>query len=171
MVEPTATLENSAIETAPAAVEAAASIETIAPAPAAPETAAAETAAQIDTIASASETTAGTILSTKPNEAAPPPASPMMQFLPLILIFAIFYFLLIRPSQRKEKERKKEIQQLRSGTKILFGGGMLGVVTEVKEFTFMVKIAESVTVEIARGAVQRIIPADNPSAAIAEETR
>ena len=89
----------------------------------------------------------------------------MGQMLPLILIFAILYFIMIRPAQRKEKERKKEIDQMRAGTKVLFGGGIVGVITEVKEATFSVKIADGVVIEIARGAVQRIMKDDKITAA------
>jgi len=80
--------------------------------------------------------------------------------LPLILIFAILYFIMIRPAQRKEKERKKEINEMRAGTKVLFGGGIIGVITEVKDSTFLVKVADNVVMEIARGAVQSIVPAN-----------
>ena len=110
-------------------------------------------------------------LAQAPAAGAPPAGGGIMGFLPLILIFAILYFIMIRPAQRKEKERKKEIEQLRAGTKVIFGGGILGTITEVKEATFMVKISDSATIEIARGAVQRTIPSDNANAAIAEETR
>lgn len=81
--------------------------------------------------------------------------------LPLILVFAILYFIMIRPAQRKEKDRKKEIDQMRASTKVLFSGGIVGVITEVKDSTFLVKIAEGVVIEIARGAVQRIVTSDN----------
>ncbi len=83
------------------------------------------------------------------------------QMLPLILVFAILYFIMIRPAQRKEKDRKKEIDQMRASTKVLFSGGIVGVITEVKDSTFLVKIAEGVVIEIARGAVQRIVTSDN----------
>lgn len=89
-----------------------------------------------------------------------PPRGAMSGFgsmLPLILIFAILYFIMIRPAQRKEKERKKEINEMRTGTKVLFGGGIIGVITEVKEATFHVKVSDNVVLEIARGAVQRTL--------------
>ncbi len=90
-------------------------------------------------------------------EAATPPqgsilGSPMVM---LALMFAIFYFLLIRPQQRREKERKQQISELRAGVRILFCGGMIGVIKEVKDATFMVEVASGTVVEIARGAVER----------------
>lgn len=83
--------------------------------------------------------------------------SGVMSYLPIILIFAIFYFVLIRPQQRKEKERKQQINELRAGAKVLFAGGLIGTITEVKEATFMVEIAQNTVIEIARGAVIRTI--------------
>ncbi|MBQ9431628.1 MAG: preprotein translocase subunit YajC [Kiritimatiellae bacterium] len=78
--------------------------------------------------------------------------------IPMILVFGIFYFILIRPQQRKEKERLKMISELRVGQRIVFGGGFIGTVVEARENTFMVEIAPKVAVEIARGAVNRVIP-------------
>ena len=85
----------------------------------------------------------------------------MSQFRPLVLIFGILYFMMIRPAQRKEKERKKEIDTMRAGCKVLFSGGIIGTITEVKDATFMVKVADGVVFEISRGAVQRVITNDN----------
>lgn len=78
-------------------------------------------------------------------------------FLPMIVIFGIFYFMLIRPQQRKEKERRKMIDELKSGTRVLFSGGIIGTVTNVKDKTFVVKIAENVKIEVARGAVSKVL--------------
>lgn len=78
-------------------------------------------------------------------------------FVPMAIVFAIFYFMLLRPQQRKEKERKQMINSLKTGTKVIFGGGMIGTVTNVKEHTFVVKIADNVKVEVVRGAVSRVL--------------
>lgn len=78
-------------------------------------------------------------------------------FVPMIIIFAIFYFMLIRPQQRKEKERKQMITQTKSGDRVMFSGGILGTVTNVKDQTFVVKIADNVKIEVARGAVNRVL--------------
>ena len=99
-----------------------------------------------------------------PMGAPAPMAGGMGQFLPLILIFAILYFIMIRPAQRKEKERKKEISELRAGTKVLFAGGLIGTIVEVKGATFRVEVADGVVVEIARGAVQRALQGDETPA-------
>ncbi len=103
-----------------------------------------------------------TMLSTLPifaQQAAPgapgPGAAGFGTFLPFILIIAIFYFMMIRPQQRKEKERKKQIEELRAGARILFAGGLIGRITEARESTFKVEVADGVEIEIARGAVIR----------------
>jgi preprotein translocase subunit YajC len=100
-----------------------------------------------------------TITTIMANAAQPPvqQGGGFTAFLPIIIIFAIFYFILIRPQQRKEKERKQQINELRAGAKILFAGGLIGTIAEVKESTFMVEIAPNTIIEIARGAVLRTI--------------
>ena len=86
---------------------------------------------------------------------AAPAQGGLGMFLPFILIIAIFYFMMIRPQQRKEKERKKQIEELRAGARILFAGGLIGRITEARETTFKVEVANGVEIEIARGAVIR----------------
>ncbi len=79
--------------------------------------------------------------------------------LPIIILFAIFYFMLIRPQQRKEKERQKMIAELRAGRKITFAGGLIGTIVEAKEHTFIVELHSGATVEIARGSVAAVVDA------------
>jgi preprotein translocase subunit YajC len=78
----------------------------------------------------------------------------------MVIIFALFYFMMIRPQMKKEKERKKLIENVKSGDRVLFCGGMIGFIANVKEATFVVKIAEGVKIEIARGAVLRVLEKD-----------
>ena len=80
--------------------------------------------------------------------------------LPMLLIMAIFYFMMIRPQQRKEKERRKMIEELRAGAKIVFAGGLMGVIAEATEKTFVVELAGGVKMEILRSCVQSVIPAE-----------
>ena len=75
----------------------------------------------------------------------------------MAIIFLLFYFMMIRPQMKKEKERKNLIANIKSGDKIIFSGGILGVVTIVKDQTFTVKVAENVKIEIARGAVLKVL--------------
>ena len=81
----------------------------------------------------------------------------------MALMFGLFYFMLIRPQQRKEKERRKMIEQLRAGAKVIFAGGLMGKIVEAKEKTFKIEIAGDVVVEVARAAVQNVV--EEPAAA------
>lgn len=77
--------------------------------------------------------------------------------LPMVLIFGLFYFMMIRPQQRKERERQRMIAELRAGKRVVFAGGLTGTITEAREKTFMVEIAPRVVIEVARGAVSNVL--------------
>ena len=72
------------------------------------------------------------------------------QFIPLILIFVIFYFFLIRPQQKKVKEHKAMVESLKKGDKVVTSGGITGTISRVID-KVEVEIAENVTVEVLRG--------------------
>ena len=91
-----------------------------------------------------------------PNPNQPPAVQMISSFLPIALIFVVFYFVLIRPQQKKQKETQKMIDSLRSGDKIVTTGGILGTVTNVKEKTVVVRIADNVKVEMLRSAIQTV---------------
>lgn len=78
-------------------------------------------------------------------------------FLPLILMFAIFYFLLIRPQQKKAKAHKQLLSSISKGDKIVSGGGLYGIVTGVAEDAVTVEIAPKVRVKIARGSISAVV--------------
>ena len=84
-------------------------------------------------------------------------------FVPMLIIFALFYFLMIKPQQRKEKERRKMIQELRAGAKVVFAGGLIGKIVEAKEHTVMIEIAGDVVIEVARNAVQGLASEETPA--------
>ena len=74
------------------------------------------------------------------------------QFIPLILIFVIFYFFLIRPQQKKVKEHRAMVESLKKGDKIVTSGGITGTITRVIDNDKVeVEIADNVTVEVIRG--------------------
>lgn len=73
--------------------------------------------------------------------------------LPLLLIFVVLYFLIILPQQRRQKKHQEMLSGLKRGDRIVFASGILGVITNVKDNTLMVKIAENTEVEIEKGAV------------------
>jgi preprotein translocase subunit YajC len=74
-------------------------------------------------------------------------------FIPLILMFVIFYFLLIRPQQKKTKEHRAMIANLKKGDRIITSGGLYGRITGMDENTLTVEIADKVRVKVARGNV------------------
>ena len=90
-------------------------------------------------------------------------SNPLGQFgmLPfMVILFGIMYFMLIRPQNRREKERRKMIEGVKSGDRVMFSGGILGVVSNVKDDTVMVKVADNVKLEVARGAIVRVLEKD-----------
>ena len=91
--------------------------------------------------------------------AAPQASNPYSMLVPMVLIFAIFYFMMIRPQQRKEKERRKTIETLRAGQRVIFAGGLIGTIAEVKQYTFIIETVSG-KIEIARGAVSRLLKDD-----------
>ena len=80
-------------------------------------------------------------------------AGGLMSFLPMILIFVAFYFLLIAPQRKKQKQHDKMIASLEKGAKVKTVGGVFGTITGVKDDRFVLKIAENVKVEVAREAI------------------
>ena len=88
------------------------------------------------------------------------------QFVPLILIFAIMYFLLIRPQQRKMKEHKAMVEALRRGDQVVTQGGIVGKVTKVQEDNMVeVEIADGVKVKVIKGTIAQVINKTEPAAA------
>ena len=76
-----------------------------------------------------------------------------MSMMPLIFIFVIFYFLLIRPQQKKAKEHAKLVSSLKTGDQVVTSAGIHGVISNVKEKTVIVKIADNVKVEFDRASI------------------
>ena len=83
----------------------------------------------------------------------------MVQFLPLVLIFVVFYFLLIRPQQQKVKQHKELIAGVRRGDRVVTGGGIIGMVTKVfsnKEDEVQVEIADGVRVRVVKSTIAAV---------------
>ncbi|MDG2340970.1 MAG: preprotein translocase subunit YajC [Paracoccaceae bacterium] len=85
-------------------------------------------------------------------------------FVPLILIFGIMYFLLIRPQQQKVKEHKKMVDSLRRGDQIVTAGGLIGKVSKVKdENEAEVELADGVKVRVVRSTIAQVISKTDPA--------
>jgi len=78
-------------------------------------------------------------------------------FLPLIIIFAIFYFLLIRPQQRKSKQHKQLLSELRKGDKVVSSGGLHGLITGMSDDVLTVEISPKVRVKISRSSIAGVV--------------
>lgn len=85
-------------------------------------------------------------------------------FIPLILIFVVFYFLLIRPQQKKAKEHQALLEAIKRGDKIVTGGGIIGTVTKAADDELTVEIAENVKVKVDRRMVANVLNKTEPAA-------
>ena len=86
----------------------------------------------------------------------------------MVLVFGSVYFMMIRPQQRKEKDRQKLIAEMRAGQRVLFAAGLVGTIAECRPHTFLIEIANGVRVEVARGAVSRVLK-DGEAAAMDQQ--
>ena len=84
--------------------------------------------------------------------------------MPLVLIFVVFYFLLIRPQQRKMKAHREMIGALKRGDKVLTGGGIIGTVVKVEDAELLVEVAKDVRVRVARGTISDLLSKPEPAA-------
>lgn len=82
--------------------------------------------------------------------------SPIMSFVPIILIFVIFYFLLIRPQQQKQKHHAEMVSKLKKGDHVVTTGGIYGIISTVKDKTVLLKIDENVKIEIQKGCISYV---------------
>lgn len=80
-------------------------------------------------------------------------ANPLMGMMPLILMFVIFYFLLIRPQQQKQKQHKELLAGLKKGDRILTGGGIYGRIVEVDGDKLTVEVGKDLTIDVNRAFV------------------
>lgn len=88
-------------------------------------------------------------------EGAPQPSF-LVSIMPLIFVFVIFYFLLIRPQQRRQKAHEKLVASVKTGDKVVTSSGIHGIVANVKEKTILVKVADNVKIEFERSSVSSV---------------
>ena len=92
--------------------------------------------------------------------------SAVASFLPLVLIFGIMYFLLIRPQQKKLKDMRAMVSALRRGDQVVTGGGILGKVSKVGEDGYVeVEIAEGVKVKVVKSTITQVVSKTEPATA------
>jgi preprotein translocase subunit YajC len=89
----------------------------------------------------------------------------LMTFLPLILIFVVFYFLLIRPQQKKAKDHRNMVDNVRRGDEVVTGGGIVGKITKVKDDNHIqIEIAEGVRINVVKGTLSDVRSKTAPAA-------
>jgi len=82
----------------------------------------------------------------------------LLSFLPLIVIFAVFYFMLIRPQMKRSKEHRALVSQLAKGDEVVTNGGLLGRITDVSDSFVTLELAENVQIKLQRQAVANVMP-------------
>jgi preprotein translocase subunit YajC len=90
--------------------------------------------------------------------AAATPEGGIMNFLPLIALIAVFYFLILRPQSKRSKEQKAMISALQRGDEVATVGGEVGIISKVYEQFVGVEIAENVEVKVQKSAIQSVLP-------------
>jgi preprotein translocase subunit YajC len=91
-------------------------------------------------------------------------ASFFVQTIPLVLVFVIFWFLLIRPQQKRMKEHQAQIQAVKKGDRVVTGGGLIGKVTKVGDTEVEVELAPSVRVQVVKSTLSQVVdPTTKPA--------
>ena len=86
------------------------------------------------------------------------PGSDLMAFLPMILIFVVFYFLLIRPQQKKAKEHRTMLAALQKGEEVVTAGGVIGKVSKLSDQYATLEIAPGIEISVQRSAIAQLLP-------------
>jgi len=98
-------------------------------------------------------------------QAASDGMSGFVQFAPLILIFVVFYFMMIRPQQQRQKQHKSTLEALRRGDKVVTAGGIIGTVAKVVSDTEVaVDLADNVRVRVVRSTITQVLAKTEPAA-------
>lgn len=91
-------------------------------------------------------------------QAAAPGSSALTGLLPIVIIFVLFYFVLIRPQNKRQKEHREMVDALVAGDEVVSGGGILGKVTEVGDQFVTVEIANNVAVKLQKHTIAQVLP-------------
>ncbi|HEY0563614.1 MAG TPA: preprotein translocase subunit YajC [Methylophilus sp.] len=90
--------------------------------------------------------------------ASSPLGGDLMSFLPMVVIFVLFYFMLIRPQMKQAKQQKAMIDALKSGDEVVTSGGIVGKVTKVSDNFISIEIAANTVVNVQRHTIQTLLP-------------
>ena len=89
-----------------------------------------------------------------PTAAAQP--NPVLAFLPIILMFIVFYFLLIRPQQKRQKEQQTMVKNLKKGDQVATIGGVIGTIQSLQDDYVVLKVGQDTKLEVLRSAIQEL---------------
>jgi len=87
--------------------------------------------------------------------------SPVGTIVMIVLFFGIMYVMMIRPQQRKDKERREMLSQIKKGDRVLFAGGLIGEVAQLDEKTAKIKVADNLRLEVARGSITAVLTGED----------
>lgn len=90
--------------------------------------------------------------------AAPGGLAGLMQFLPLVLMFVVLYFIMIRPQMKRQKEQKAMIDALAKGDEVVIGGGIMGKITKMGDSVVSLEVAAGVEIQVQRASVVQVLP-------------
>ncbi|SHG95610.1 preprotein translocase subunit YajC [Hydrocarboniphaga daqingensis] len=86
------------------------------------------------------------------------PPNALVQFAPLVVLFVLFYFLLIRPQMKRSKEQRQMIEKIAKGDELVLAGGLAGKVVNIGELYLTVEVADGVNVKVQKSAVTSVLP-------------
>jgi preprotein translocase subunit YajC len=89
--------------------------------------------------------------------AAPGPGGGLLGFVPFIFIFVIMYFVLLRPQMKRQKDQQRLVSALKTGDRVVTNAGIHGLISNVKETTVIVKVADNVKIEMEKSAVATVL--------------
>jgi preprotein translocase subunit YajC len=103
------------------------------------------------------------LMAPTPTDGSAPPA--WVQLLPLIILFVLMYFVLLRPQMKRQKEHDKLISAVKTGDRVVAAGGIFGTVTNLKDQVVVLKIADNVKIEVQRSTITSVEKAEEKPAA------
>lgn len=100
------------------------------------------------------------LLAQAQNAPAPSPGGGIGFFVPMILIFVMMYFVMIRPQKRRQQEQQRLVNALKTGDKVVTNAGIHGLISNVKDSTVIVKVADNVKIEMEKSAVTTVLKSE-----------
>jgi len=94
------------------------------------------------------------LMAPAPTDGSQPPA--WVQLLPLVILFVLMYFVLLRPQMKRQKEQEKLISSVKSGDRVVAAGGIYGTVTNIKDSVVVLKISDNVKIEVQRSTITSV---------------